>query len=243
MIFADLAVGEGGPRDRGNAIVNWMQLLNLGYRIPAVVNTDAHWNFHGNGWLRNYVRSSTDNPAEAQVMDLCHALQNGQVVVTNGPFMTVVASSGDKTAGPGEDLVAASKDVQLSVHVECPNWLNVNRVQVFVNGRPVETLNFTRRTHGPMFSDVTVKFDNVIPLQLTQDSHIIVATTDEGGQLGRVFGPDQAIAIPTAVSNPIFVDVDGGGFTPNGDMLGLPLPVEPGHRPTHGHNHRPPHRQ
>ncbi len=65
MIFEDLTVGEGGPRERGNAIVNWMQLLNLGYRIPGVVNTDAHWNFHGSGWLRNYVRSSTDDPADA----------------------------------------------------------------------------------------------------------------------------------------------------------------------------------
>jgi hypothetical protein len=230
-IFADLTVGEGGPRDRGNTIVNWMQLLNLGYRIPGVVNTDAHWNFHGSGWLRNYVRSSTDDPAQASLMDICHALEKGQVVVTNGPFMTVVASSGDKTAGPGEDLVAASADIRLKVHVECPNWLNVNRVQVFVNGRPVETLNYTRRAHGPMFGDGTVKFDNEMRIKLEKDSHIIVATTDEGGQLGRVVGPDQETSVPTAVSNPIFVDVDGGGFTPNGDMLGLPLPVEPGHRP------------
>jgi hypothetical protein len=29
---------------------------------------------------------------------------------------------------------------------------------------------------------------------------------------------------PIAVSNPIFVDVDGNGFQHNGDELGLPLP-------------------
>ena len=31
-----------------------------------------------------------------------------------------------------------------------------------------------------------------------------------------------------AVSNPIFVDVDGGGFKANGDTLGAPLPVKAG---------------
>jgi hypothetical protein len=238
MIFADLTVGEGGPRDRGNAIVNWMQLLNLGYRIPGVVNTDAHWNFHGSGWMRNYVRSSTDDPAQAQLMEICHAFEKGQVVMTNGPFMTVVASSGDKAVGPGEDLVAED-EVQLHVRVECPNWLDVNRVQVFVNGRPLETHNFTRRTHGAMFGDGPVKFDNVISLKLEQDAHIIVAAANEGGQLGRVYGPEQGLSMPTAVCNPIFYDVDGEGFKPNGDMLGLPLPVEPGHQPTRGHDHSP----
>jgi hypothetical protein len=92
--------------------------------------------------------------------------------MSNGPFMEVVATTGDAIAGPGEDLAVVDGEVQLRVRVECPNWLDVNRVHV-----------------------------------------------------------------PTAVSNPIFCDVDGEGFKPNGDMLGRPLPVEPGHRPTHGHDH------
>ncbi len=49
-------------------IFYWMQLLNLGYRIPGVVNTDAHYNFHGSGWLRNYMECSTDNPRRFRSM-------------------------------------------------------------------------------------------------------------------------------------------------------------------------------
>ena len=90
-----------------------------------------------------------------------------------------------------------------------------------------------------MFGEGPVKFDKMLSLKLAQDAHVIVATGGDEGQLARVYGPDQVLAMPTAVSNPIFCDVDGGGFKPNGDMLGLALPVEPGHRPTHGHDHQP----
>ena len=40
-------------------------------------------------------------------------------------------------------------------------------------------------------------------------------------------GPEHADDRPVAVSNPIFVDVDGNGFKPNGDSLGA-LPVKGG---------------
>lgn len=240
-IFDELSPDDQGPKGRGNTVVNWMQLLNLGYRIPGVINTDAHWNFHGSGWHRNYVKSRTDVPAEAELMEVCHAIEKGHVVMTNGPFMTVVGVADQVEAGPSENLTASSGEVSLRVHVECPNWLDINRVQVFVNGRASESHNYTRRTRPAMFGAGHQKFSREIALSLPSDAHVIVAAAGEGLELGRVCGPVQGKAMPIAVSNPIFIDVDGGGFTPNGDPLGLPLPVEAAHRPTHGHDHDHPH--
>ena len=40
-------------RKGNNRVFNWLQLLNQGFRIAGVVNTDAHYNFHGSGGLRN----------------------------------------------------------------------------------------------------------------------------------------------------------------------------------------------
>jgi hypothetical protein len=37
-------------------------------------------------------------------------------------------------------------------------------------------------------------------------------------------GPEHGEDMPVAVSNPIFVDVNGNGFEPNGDLLDFPLP-------------------
>jgi hypothetical protein len=230
----------------GNRMFNWLQLLNLGYRVPGVVNTDAHWNFHGSGWLRNYIRSTTDDPAEASVQELVRESELGHIVMTNGPFLEVEARAADapeQTAIPGDDLVARGGAVNLHVRVQCPNWLEVNRVQVFVNGRPEEKLNYTRRKDGAMFAGGPVVFDQSRPISLSADAHLVVAVAGEDRQLGVVYGltqgaeSPQGAAMPVAVANPIFVDVDGDGFEPNGDMLGLPLPVRANHHPSHGHDH------
>ena len=159
---------------------------------------------------------------------MCHAAEQGTLTMTNGPFMEVsatsAASQGESTMVGGD--LRSDGDVELKVRVQCANWIDVNRVQVLVNGQFDEKLNFTRRNHPKMFADGVEKFNEVIPIQLKADSHLIVIAAGEGLQLGRVMGPRAGEILPISVSNPIYVDVDGGGFQANGDMLGLPLPMQ-----------------
>ena len=212
-----------------NPIFTWLQLLNLGYRIPGVVNTDAHYNFHDSGWLRNYLKSSTDDPAQIDTMEMVKASEKGQVIMTTGPFLettlTAKQSNGTTTAYPGGDLAAPEGQVELMIRVQCPNWLDINRVQLFVNGRPEPKWNWTRREHASAFGDGVVKFETRQTIELSRDAHIIVGAIGEGLELGRVMGPKAGKNPPVAVSNPIFVDVDGGGFKPNRDLLGVPIPL------------------
>jgi hypothetical protein len=211
-------------------IFHWLRLLNLGYRIPGVVNTDAHYNFHGSGGLRNYIQSPTDNPAEVKTLDVVHAAEHGKIVMSTGPFMEVSLQAdqpGEKSQGvPGDDVMAPTGKAVLHVRVQCPNWLDVNRVQVFLNGHPRQQLNFLRRQAPHKFANGVVKFDQQIELALEQDTHVIVAAAGEGLEVGRVMGPSWGKQMPIAVSNPIFVDVDGKGFASNRDLLGLPLPAK-----------------
>lgn len=218
---------EFGAATRNNTIVNWLQLLNGGRRIPGVVNTDAHYNFHGSGWLRNYVKSPTDDPARIRTLDVVHAAERGHLVMTSGPFLEVSlrkAEGPPAEAIPGDDLAAPGGPLILKVRVQCPNWFDVDRVQVFVNGRAPKELNFTRQSDSSRFADGVVKFDHEIPLTLQRDAHVIVAAIGEQSKLGAVMGPDHHDDRPVAVSNPIYVDVNGGGFTPsNDDLGGLPV--------------------
>lgn len=231
QIFTPPAKTADGKLER-NPAFHWVQMLNLGYHKTGVINTDAHYNFHGSGGYRNYILSSSDDPAKIDTMEMVHNSEHGHLVMTTGPFLDVKLTPGPaegerEYAIPGDGVVAEGGRCKLAIRVQCANWFDVNRVQVFLNGRPEESLNFTRRQHGERFKDGVVKFEAELPLTLKSDTHIIVATIGEGLTLGRVMGPQWGNQPPCAVANPIFVDVDGDGFRPNGDDLDVPLPVAP----------------
>jgi hypothetical protein len=216
-------------RKYNHRVFNWLQLINQGRYIPGVVNTDAHYNFHGSGWLRNYVRSSTDDPARIDTLEIVRNVEKGHVIVTNGPYLEVEvrALAAPKTAIPGETLRVSGKEVELWIRVQCPNWFDVDRVQVLRNGRPDPELNWTRSSHPGAFGDTgVVRFERRVALRVEQDQHLIVVAAGEGSRLGLTMGPQHENDPPVALNNPIFLDVDGNGFTPNGDTLGAPLPVK-----------------
>jgi len=232
-IFQGPIVSVSGAEEP-NTIFNWLQTLNLGYAVPGVVNTDAHYNFHGSGFLRNYLRSDTDDPAQIKTLDMVHAAEAGQILLTSGPYLEVKFTADDagpqSSGGIGDEVRAPSGRGKLWVRVQCPNWFDIDRVQVFVNGRPDPKLNFTRRTtperFGPGAGKAGVKFEQELPVELAGDAHLIVAAADEHTPLGLVMGPEHEKDMPIAVSNPLFVDIDGDGFHPNGDLLDAPLPVQ-----------------
>ncbi|WP_253155708.1 CehA/McbA family metallohydrolase [Stieleria tagensis] len=227
-IFDDIVSKPPNVREMKIPLFQWLQLLNHGYRIPGVINTDAHYNHHGSGWRRNWFLSSTDDPATISTEEMVRQAEAGHIIMSTGPFLTVEAKPAGSavTAIPGDDLSAAGGKVAMNVRVQCPNWLDVNRVQLFINGRPSVDHNWTRKTAPGMFADSTAvtKFDLSFAVKLDSDAHLIIATIGEGMTMDKVMGPQYGNRPPIAVSNPIFVDIDGDGFHANGDDLGLPLP-------------------
>jgi len=202
--------------------------LNRGRRLPAVVNTDAHGNFHETGLVRNFVRSSTDDPSRIKTLDVVHEAEKGHVVVSNGPFLEVtLRAPGEAGRGaaamPGDEIKLPGGKGALHVRVQTPNWFDVDRVRVLINGRFDRAVDFSRGKQPEAFGAGPVRFERDIPLALKVDAHVIVAVIGEHGRLGPVAGPDHAAEHPVAFSNPIFVDVDGDGWKPNGDLLGQPL--------------------
>ena len=195
-----------------NRIYSWIQTLNLGHRIPGVVNTDAHYNFHGSGWLRNYLKSPTDDPARIKTLEMVRLAERGNMIMTNGPFLEVKIraheSSSKQQGTAGDVVVAPGGRIQLWVRVQCPNWFDIDRVQVLLNGRYIPELNFTRGSYPQFFSREVVQFETEFELYLKQDMHIILATIGEESTLGPVMGPTYGADQPVAISNPIFVDVD-----------------------------------
>ena len=200
----------------------WLQMLNHGMKTWGIAVSDAHA-VHGNGvggW-RTYVRSSTDAPAKIDWAEISRRSKAGQMILSSGPYLEVETADGIQAGG----LARANGTIDLKIRVQCSSWIDVDRIQVLVNGRQVESLNFTRKSHPKFFSDGVLKFEQTIPVPLTADAHLIVVAYGENFDLKTGFGTSgQSAAKPCAYNNPIFVDLDGNGFTPSGDNLGFPLP-------------------
>jgi hypothetical protein len=206
----------------------WLQLLNTGNRMRAVAVADAHDVYtNGVGAWRTWLPSPVDDPAAIDWRGPVREAKAGHTILSTGPFLTVKANG---KFLPGDDLLAMDRKVELKVKVQCPDWMDIDRVQVFVNSRPLPELNFTRASHPDWFGSGVVKFDRVIPVTLTQDAHLIVAVLDSNGSLAPSYGTAPPSALrPTAFHNPIYVDIDGNGFQANGDTLGFDIP--PGKMP------------
>ncbi|MBW3539756.1 MAG: CehA/McbA family metallohydrolase [Planctomycetes bacterium] len=215
-------------RRQHNRVFNWLQLLNQGFRIYGVTNTDAHYNFHGSGWLRNWIQSSTDDPANIDSDEMVVAAEEGRLIMSNGPYLEVSLNDagGGMRVTAGQDLAAMSGKCELRVRVQCANWLDIDQVTVFVNGRPHQEHDYRRDKQADRFKSGVIKFEEMLPLELESDAHVVVVTGSAKYDLGPVMGPQWGETPPAAISNPIFVDVDGGGFKPNGDTLDAPLPVK-----------------
>ena len=209
--------------------LNWLQLLNQGLRIYGVVNTDSHYNFHGSGGLKLWIKSSTDDPAQINSDEMRDASREGHLIMSNGPYLEATFTEAGTDQEPvisGQDLVAKSRKVSAKIRVQCPNWLDVDTVIVLVNGRRSDKLTFSRDTHPDMFGKDVVKFDHTVDVELTEDAHLVVLTGHRTQVLGDIMGPMWGTQHPTALSNPVFVDITGDGFTANKDTLDVALPVK-----------------
>lgn len=218
--------GANAPA-RQSRVLDWLQLLNDGVRLTGVVNTDAHYNFHGSGGYRNWIRSSTDDPAKISTEEMVRATQAGHVIMSNGPFLEVSvrdSNDSDQEFGPG-DTVVFSPEQKLHIRVQCPNWFDIDRVFVLVNGRLKPEWNF-HRDAGAGFREGTVQFSHALPLRLEEDAHVVVVAAGENSQLGPVQGPSDGKRSPMAIANPIFFDVDGNGYAVSKEVIGESRPVK-----------------
>jgi hypothetical protein len=204
----------------------WLQMLNQGRRTNAMAVADAHSVFgNGVGSWRMYMPSASDEPSKIDWRENVRAAKEGRTYLTTGPFLQVTAGEG---VGPGGTVLSKGNPVRLKVRVQCTDWIDIDRVQVLVNGRMPAELNFTRKAQPGLFQDGVVKFEHVVDVPLKADAHIIVAVCGENFTLQKGYGSSAQSPIqPFAYHNPIWVDVDGNGYRHSDDALDFPDTARP----------------
>ena len=216
---------EYNTREGANRTFGWLQMLNQGRRVWCVAVSDAHRIFgNGVGGWRTYVPSSTDRPGEIDHQEIIRNSKAGRMMITNGPFLEVTTTDGL----PIGSTIIREGFVDLQIRVQTPNWLEIDRVQVLVNGRQPEQFNFRKDKNPGMFKEGIVGFEETVRVTLQQDAHLIVVAIGEGSDIEQGWGLNPYGEMhPVAYTNPIFVDVDRDGFEANGDTLGHPLMTSP----------------
>lgn len=224
-VYSGKGVAGDGNHGLQNRTFGWLQMLNQGRRVWCVAVSDAHRVFgNGAGGWRTYVPSSTDDPARLDPQEIIRNAKAGRMVITNGPFLKVTTADGL----PIGSTVISEGFIDLKIQVSAPDWFDIDRVQVLVNGRQPNEYNFTRKTHPAMFRQGTVRFQETVRVHLQRDAHLIVVAVGEQSDLKKGWGRNPYGNMhPIAYTNPIFVDVDRNGFQANGDTLGAPLMTAP----------------
>ena len=71
------------------------------------------------------------------------------MILTTGPFLEVSTSDGTIAGG----TTRANDSIDLNVRVQCPSWIDIDRIQVLKNGRLDQSLNFTRESNPDWFQN------------------------------------------------------------------------------------------
>ena len=218
-------VEGSGNTGQQNRTFGWLQMLNQGRRIWCVAVSDAHRVFgNGVGGWRTFVPSSTDEPAKIDPAEIIRNSKAGRMMITNGPFLKVTTGDGM----PIGSTVINEGSVDLKIQVQAPDWMDIDRVQILVNGRQPEEYNFRRQANAAMFRDGVIRFEENVRVKLARDAHLIVVAVGENSDLKKGWGRNPYGNMhPMAYTNPIFVDVGHNGFQANGDSLDHPWLVTP----------------
>jgi hypothetical protein len=206
---------------------DWYTLLAFGVVVTATGNSDSHGTSRLlGGFPRSYVRVPDDRVEAFQQDAFMGALRAHHAVATSGPFLTLRVNDGAEEGA----LVRQSGDhVTVAIRMQAASWVQVDEVRLKVNGALVKTWAVPRVGDATPLLEVTGE-----AVDLSADAFVTaeayggralppfvvgewteIAKVDDGDPRSPFTCPalpdaQQGMAV-FAVTNPVFVDVDGDG--------------------------------
>jgi hypothetical protein len=209
--FDVLEIVNGPWYGEANAesIEDWLHLLNRGYYFPLVGSSDSH-GIDGSepGYSRTYVRYEGALGKELETDALIRAMKQGRSFSSNGPIIDLRING---SCGLGDTCTDEDGTIEVSVRVQSAPWISVDEVRLIVNGKRDKSLPIDEEGAGPL--DVTTS----ATFRLTGDSYVVAEVVGTKSlypvvQIVSDTGSPEDAILPYALTNPIFVDVDGNGI-------------------------------
>ena len=188
-------------RSVDRVIDDWFSLLNHGHVVTATGNSDTHHLDHNiGGYPRNYVRVQDDEPSRLRDNEIPRAIKGHHSLFTTAPFVRLTvdkASLGDLARAPGGKARA-------EIEVQAAPWVSVSTVTLYVNGQEVKRWKVAPSTDP-------VRFREGWDVESARDGWVVVRV-DGDKPLAPVVGDWKHFDVrPLALTNPVFLDVDGNG--------------------------------
>ena len=198
--FDTLEVLNGRQASTAEAVLlDWFSLLDHGRVVTAMGNSDTH-ELHTTlgGYPRNYLRVPDDRPGHTTQAEIVAAILGKHAFFTTGPFVQL--RSGE--AGIGDTVTAHSGKLTVDIEVSAAPWIAVDTVTLYVNGTVEE-----RWTVAP--STLPVRFETQHAITVDRDSYVVLRADGKEPMWPVAGNTEHTLVMPMAITNPLFVDVDG----------------------------------
>jgi hypothetical protein len=188
-------------RSVDRVVDDWFSLLNHDHLVTATGNSDTHHlTFNIGGYPRNYVHLRDDRPQWVDPKEVARAVRFHHAFFTTGPFVTLMVNGGTI----GDVVPARGGKARAEITVQAAPWVSVDRVTLYLNGHEA------KRWEVPG-GEAVVRFKETFDVVTPTDGYLVVRV-DGLRPLTPVVGDRKTFtAYPFALTNPVFLDVDGDG--------------------------------
>jgi hypothetical protein len=232
-----IALGPDGRPLFPGTVETWFTLLDHGHRATGMGTSDSHHLLGDEpGYARTllYVGRGKDVPGGYSRDDVIGAIRQHRAIASNAPLIELAIGE----HGIGDTVTAIGGSVEVSVHIRAPSWAKVERLVLYANSRVVadQAIPADRGTDYQVRIALALAQDSWIVAETTGsanmfpvvssiefpplDATVIIQALAVGLDLSSLpltsnLKPSHVhITTPYAITNPIWIDVDGNGWTP-----------------------------
>ena len=232
----EIVVGRDGRAQFPGTVETWMTMLDRGHKATGIGASDTHHllgDEPGDARTLLYVGDGKDTLGGFSRDDVVQAIKNHRAITTNAPFIDM-RINGERV---GATIVDSAVQIAVEIRVRAPSWAKVDRLKVYVNSAVVHDIAITSGTDFettlnvmPGTADAWVvaevtgtqnMFPVISPVEFPPlDATIILGALSAGFDLSTLpvtakLRPNRIhTATPYAITNPIWIDRAGDGFTP-----------------------------
>ncbi|MDB4963227.1 MAG: hypothetical protein JWP01_3226 [Myxococcales bacterium] len=187
---------SGWLQNRDGTVEDWLGLLRAGRKMFAVGSSDTHdMSTSPVGFPRTCIALGTDDPRQLSANLVRDRLAAGHATVSGGIY--VDAKIGQTR--PGETTTGAGSPMTIDVTVQAASWIDVDAIDVVVDGQTVDTIAVVPADADP--GNPVVRWRGQIPIQVSATGGFVVIAA----YAQRSLAPVHPGRIPFGVTNPIFV--------------------------------------